>query len=62
MRPEYAKELEAMRLRMEKAEAFSRAIPQLCKPILDMKITGDERHQKFGERYKSIPLSWGIGP
>jgi hypothetical protein len=60
MRKEYKDELEALRQKMLAAEAFAEKIPCLAEKILDWKLTGNEQWQKFGNRYKKIPLAWSI--
>ncbi len=60
MRKEYEDELNALKEKMDKAEAFAARVPVLSDTILNSKITGEEDHIKIGDRYKKIRLSWGI--
>lgn len=60
MRQEYIDELTALKTKMEKAEAFAERLPVFAEHILEYKITGEEDWLKFGDRYKKIPLNWGI--
>ena len=60
MRPEYEKELIALQTRMQKAEIFAKKVPVFANVILERKLTGEETEATYGERYKQIPLSWGI--
>lgn len=60
MRKEYEDELNALKEKMTKAEAFAARVPVLADTILKGKITGEEDHIRLGDHYKKIPLSWGI--
>lgn len=60
MNEAYEKELADLKSKMIQAEAFAKTIPCLAKTILDYKATGKEDHLKLGDRYKNIPLTWGI--
>ncbi len=60
MRKEYLEELEALKTKMEKAEAFAEKLPVFAEHILSYKLSGDEDWSCFGKQYKKIPLHWGI--
>ena len=59
MRKEYLEELEALKLQMEKAEAFAKRVPVFSEHILRYKITGEEDYHKFCDYYKQLSLGWG---
>ncbi len=48
MRSEYLKELDNLKIRMEKAEAFSEKLPVFSEIILENKFTGEEDCINFG--------------
>lgn len=56
----YKKEIEDLMIKMRDAEDFSKKIPVFAENIIDNKLTGKEEWVKYGERYKQIPLGWGI--
>lgn len=60
MNKEYTKELKELKDKMIKAEKLADKVPCLSKEILDRKITGEEVYIKIAERYKTMPLRWGI--
>lgn len=57
---QYKKELEELKLRMEKAEKFAERIPMFKDQIIDEKLTGEERCITFGHYFKNMHLGWGI--
>lgn len=60
MRKEYAQELKDLKEKMLMAEKFAEKLPIFADIILERKLTGLENGIKFSERYKKIPLNWGI--
>lgn len=56
----YIKVLEELQLKMFKAEGWAEKMPLFEKRIIELKLNGEEVYQSYGERYKRIPLSWGI--
>lgn len=60
MRQEYLDELKALEEKMQKAEKFAEKLPVFSEQILRQKLTGGEDWMKYSERYKKIPLIWGI--
>lgn len=57
---EYQERLDSLRDKMEKAQMFSEYLPAFSRQILNMMVSGEERHINFGERYKDLYLAWGI--
>jgi len=51
--------LDNMQVKYEKVQRFADKLPFLKDYILDKEIV-ESAHINFGDKYKSIPLSWGI--
>ena len=63
MRKEYADELKALKNKMIEAEKFASLFedsPFFKDKILTEKMNPNDSKLSFGNKYKSIPLSWGI--
>lgn len=63
MRKEYENEIKMLKARMMKAEKFASSFedsPFFKDKILNEKMNHDHDVLSFGNKYKSIPLSWGI--
>jgi len=56
----YTKELEDLKEKMLKAEAFAKKLPIFADIILREKLTEDNNNMKFGYKYKDLHLAWGI--
>lgn len=57
---EYAAELAALKERMEDAQEFAEKFPMFRDVIIREKLSQKWEYVKFGERYKSLTLRWGI--
>ncbi len=57
---EYEKELTELYVKMVKAEAFAKKLPIFKDIILDKKLTGLEDRSGYINKYKELPLGWGV--
>ena len=57
--PELQAELKKIKDDYSKVTSLAKALPLFAESIISQKITGDSYH-KFTERYKTLPLAWGI--
>lgn len=60
MRETYKKELDDLKIKMEKAEIFAETLPDLSEQILERKFTGDEHWIDFGDNGEQMFSTWKI--
>jgi hypothetical protein len=60
MNEEYEKELSDLKYKMQKAESFAEKLPIFSNEILSRKLSSDASYIRFSERYKAMPLTWGL--
>ena len=60
MRKEYQEELNKLKEKMEKAKILAERLPIFEEKIIKGKMAYDSEWLNFGDRYKKIPLDWGI--
>ena len=60
MRKEYLEELENLKLKMEKAEAFASELPLFEKQIIKQKFTKEDFHITFDSYFGECYLGWNV--
>jgi len=60
MNTEIDKEVEELKEKLALVYGFAERLPVFKKAIIEKRYTGQESSLMFGEKYKGIPLRWGI--